>query len=94
MTVPERSLRTRWKSTWRCAARGFRLAAPAQPLGQFAGYLEARGTSTITISDALARVVLRPGHRRPGRRSGSARSAGSPPTRTAPTRRCRLHRPG
>jgi ketosteroid isomerase-like protein len=39
-------------------ALGFRLAAPARLLGQFVGYLEARGTSTITISDALAWAAL------------------------------------
>lgn len=39
-------------------ALGFRLASPARLLGQFAGYLEARGASTITISDALAWAVL------------------------------------
>jgi integrase len=39
-------------------ALGFRLVAPARLLGQFVSYLEARGTSTITISDALAWAVL------------------------------------
>jgi integrase/recombinase XerD len=39
-------------------ALGFRLAAPARLLGQFAGYLEARGASTITITDALAWATL------------------------------------
>jgi integrase/recombinase XerD len=39
-------------------ALGFKLASPARLLGQFVGYLEARGTSTITIADALAWAVL------------------------------------
>jgi len=39
-------------------ALGFRLAAPVRLLGQFVSYLEARGTSTITISDALEWAVL------------------------------------
>ena len=39
-------------------ALGFRLAAPARLLGQFVGYLEARGASTITTADALEWAVL------------------------------------
>jgi len=39
-------------------ALGFKLASPARLLGQFVGYLEARGTGTITISDALAWATL------------------------------------
>jgi integrase len=39
-------------------ALGFRLASAARLLGQFISYLEARGTSTVTTSDALAWATL------------------------------------
>jgi len=95
MTATERPLRDALEDYLALRrALGFKLAAPARLLGQFAGYLEARGITTITIADALAWATLPAGHRRPGRRSASARSAGSPPACTAPTRRCRFPRPG
>ena len=39
-------------------ALGFRLASATRLLGQFVSYLEARGTSTVTTSDALASPLL------------------------------------
>jgi integrase len=39
-------------------ALGFRLATAGRLLGQFAGWLEARGASTITTADALAWATL------------------------------------
>jgi len=39
-------------------ALGFKLASAARLLGQFISYLEARGTSTVTTSDALAWATL------------------------------------
>ena len=39
-------------------ALGFKLASAARLLGQFVSYLEARGTSTVTTSDALAWAAL------------------------------------
>jgi integrase len=39
-------------------ALGFKLASAARLLGQFVSYLEARGTSTVTTSDALAWATL------------------------------------
>jgi integrase/recombinase XerD len=39
-------------------ALGFKLAAPARLLGQFTSWLEARGTATITVSDALEWATL------------------------------------
>jgi len=39
-------------------ALGFRLASAARLLGQFASYLDVRGTSTVTTSDALAWATL------------------------------------
>ena len=59
MTVPERPLRDALEDYLALRrALGFKLAAPARLLGQFTGYLEARGTSTITISGALAWATL------------------------------------
>lgn len=54
-------------SQLRCAAEdylalrralGFKLASAARLLGQFVSYLEARGITTITISDAMAWATL------------------------------------
>jgi integrase/recombinase XerD len=42
-------------------ALGFRLKTAGRLLGQFVGYLEARGASTITTEDALAWAILPPG---------------------------------
>ena len=39
-------------------ALGFKLASAARLLGQFVSYVEARGTSTVTTSDALAWATL------------------------------------
>ena len=39
-------------------ALGFKLASAARLLGQFVSYLEARGASTVTTSDALAWATL------------------------------------
>jgi len=39
-------------------ALGFKLTSAARLLGQFVSYLEARGTSTVTTSDALAWAAL------------------------------------
>ena len=59
MTVPERSLREALADYLALRrALGFKLTAPARLLGQFTGYLEARGATTITIADALAWAVL------------------------------------
>ena len=59
MTTAERSLRGELGDYLALRrALGFKLAAPARLLGQFVSYLEARGTSTITITDALAWAVL------------------------------------
>ena len=76
------------------ARMGLRAGEAARLLGQFISYLEARGTSTVTTSDALAWATPPAGASPAGRRSGSAWSAASPPTCTASTRRCRSPRPG
>ena len=39
-------------------ALGFKLASAARLLGQFVSYLETRGASTVTTSDALAWATL------------------------------------
>jgi integrase/recombinase XerD len=59
MTAHERPLREALEDYLALRrALGFKLAAPARLLGQFISYLEARGTSTITITDALEWAVL------------------------------------
>jgi len=59
MTVPERPLRGALEDYLALRrALGFRLAAPARLPGRFISYLEARDTSTITTSDALAWATL------------------------------------
>ena len=59
MTAPELPLRDAMDDylTLR-RALGFKLASATRLLGQFVSYLEARGTSTVTASDALAWATL------------------------------------
>jgi integrase len=59
MTTPERSLRGELEDYLALRrALGFRLAAPARLLGQFVSWLEDKGASSITVSDALEWAVL------------------------------------